>query len=80
MRRAFFAGIADFWRFGQLLQAAFEQGHLFAVASQFRVQADQRLVHLFQIVLQMSHGGFQLDQSFVVADEHGEKSRLKTGR
>lgn len=63
VRRFLQTRIACFRWFIQQLQAALQPCDLFAVASQFRVQTQQRLVHLFEIVLGVSQCGLKTNQS-----------------
>ncbi len=53
MRRSFFVRGASLGWLCQLLQPAFEPRDLFTASLQFSMQADQDLVHLFEVVLQV---------------------------
>lgn len=80
MRRPLVARIAEFRRFGQLLQPAFEPRQLVTAPLEFGMQADQRLVHLFQFVLQVGHCGFQADYAIVgLGSGHGSGNHGSRG-
>ena len=80
MRRPLVARIAEFRRFGQLLQPAFEPRQLVAAPLEFRVQTDERLVHLLQIVLQVGHRGFQAENAIVgLGSGHGGENHRSKG-
>jgi hypothetical protein len=64
--------VSDFGWFGELLQSAVDFGHLVAMALQLGIQADERLIHLFEIVLQVRDGHFESNQSlFIGGGRHG---------
>ncbi len=56
VRRAFVIWIALFGGFAGLNDAPFELGHLIAHSFQVGLHRQQDMVHLREIVLQMSHG------------------------
>jgi len=73
MGRSLIQRIALFRGLGKSLEAPFQSSEMSAVAAQFGVQAQQRFVHLFQIVLQVGHNGLELDQFVfgILVGRHG---------
>jgi len=80
VRRTLLTGISNLGRFGQRLQFPLKSGQLFPVPLQFRMQAQQCLMHLFQVVLQMRDGGFQLNDAVVRFKCHGIRNGGSRGR
>ncbi len=65
VRRLLFARIADLRRLSQRHHAPLQPRDLLTVSAQLPMQAQQRFVHLFEIMLSMSQRRFEADQSLV---------------
>jgi hypothetical protein len=65
VRRLLFAGIANLRTFSQRHQSPFQSRDLLTIATQLGMQAEQCLVHLFEIMLRMSQRRFETDQSLI---------------
>jgi hypothetical protein len=73
VRRLLLARITDFRGLSHRDHTSLQARDLLAIRRQFGVQTEQRLMHLFEIVLSMSQRRFEADQSVFGRREcHGE--------
>ena len=63
VRRLFFTRIADLRRISQRDHASLQPRDLLAIPAQLRMQAEQCLVHLFEIMLRVCQRRFEANQS-----------------
>ena len=63
MRWPLFFRVADLRRFSKLLKFLLESSHLILIAFQLQMHTHKRLMHLFQIMLQVRDHRFEVDNA-----------------